>query len=1151
MNPQQCKLEIGDIVIKYSEETTVTVDDNSYVISLLSLRYHKKMFEPGKIDAAVQLQENSTSADKKVPTKFDVIRLFSGKSVSLSDDKGTVVKDYYVYKAQPVFRRSSDGRYVYITLQIYSPDHKLTLDNYCKTYVNCKLGGDILTNAMKKADDEKDQGILTRAGFTDETVDFNNNLHFLEYLVKEEEIQTEGDKKITKITKREFIQPYLVQYNECFYDLVARTANRCGEFFYYEDGILRMGLKEPQSADEVKNINPDTALTVSYDDEANTSLLFKDTIQERVYVNGMGVSAGENAKEDYALNDEVPVDEYLINAVKKDEFGDVFKLGFKSGPHWALDALNALLRMSSWTSMVTQLGVKYLDAWTTAVSIANQLDEKGNEQWVKSEDGTDKNIHASEQYDSSTETATLYGSMLTKEIKEKNYSFQQNLNAKFYQFINRGCKAVSEHLISLNLGASLESHMLGDTVTLNNSDDVSDVLDHYIVVEVSEVIKSETQNAQKEDWQIGEKVVLTPHYFVSVKKGEEGEDNTSSDISLELSIPPTMLPAVKSAGPQLAYVAESEDPLGFGRVCIRYPWQKEDDPSSPWIRMMVPFAPHDTEENGGGMYFQPSEGDEVMVDYENGNIERPYVLGSFFTNRTKSPKKRLTSKAPQGERTIASKKGHSIQFDDGDTLSDFMGAMAPTLGLVQKYARYFDGENVQWGVDSCLSGGMTLTDRMGFYKISASTTERTINISCPFGEVGINAFTGITISAPNGDISIKGKNVSIEAGNEVKIVSGQFIDEKKKAASESLADLAASGINSLVGTYLAPLTDFSLFRSIVDVLVKPISGTTTIKSGRYMLLMAGGGNAEIPNKGYSVTGLKKMEEENVKKQRLINTISYIDTKVDNWVSTAWALYDGVKTAAETYSNKPKLVSPSKQDLLNMLLSQSQPFTLQDNKITFEAGATRIEKRNIVRAANVARERASSLLDYCNKLKNAENVILEDKKYYSDEFKSVLKDALPDVITAIINKSEHFDKDEAGFKDCKTVFRRKIMEKLISKLDVIEQNPTNKADTVKFTGDASYTAANWGKYCSNLKKYTGATQSWIDKVTDSVKDAMTENLNPFATIAENKVWDTCKQGEILFSDKSGKTTVSMVNGALTSTPNNDELIDEIKEILKNY
>ena len=48
-----------------------------------------------------------------------------------------------------------------------------------------------------------------------------------------------------------------------------------------------------------------------------------------------------------------------------------------------------------------------------------------------------------------------------------------------------------------------------------------------------------------------------------------------------------------------------------------------------------------------------------------------------------------------------------------------------------------------------------------------------------------------------------------------------------------------------------------------------------------------------------------------------------------------------------------------------------------------------------------------------------------------------------------------------------------------------------------------------------------------------------------------IMDLFDQGEILFSDKSGKTTVSMVNGALTSTPNNDELIDEIKEILKNY
>jgi hypothetical protein len=32
-----------------------------------------------------------------------------------------------------------------------------------------------------------------------------------------------------------------VQYNESFYDLLARTTNRSGEFMYYYDGKLRIG----------------------------------------------------------------------------------------------------------------------------------------------------------------------------------------------------------------------------------------------------------------------------------------------------------------------------------------------------------------------------------------------------------------------------------------------------------------------------------------------------------------------------------------------------------------------------------------------------------------------------------------------------------------------------------------------------------------------------------------------------------------------------------------------------------------------------------------------------------------------------------------------------------------------------------------------
>ena len=70
---------------------------------------------------------------------------------------------------------------------------------------------------------------------------------------------------------------------------------------------------------------------------------------------------------------------------------------------------------------------------------------------------------------------------------------------------------------------------------------------------------------------------------------------------------------------------------------------------------------------------------------------------------------------------------------------------------------------------------MELTDKFGIYSIKASTNKRNITINSSWGDVNINAFTGITISAPNGDVKIQGKNVSIEAGNKLNIVSGKNI----------------------------------------------------------------------------------------------------------------------------------------------------------------------------------------------------------------------------------------------------------------------------------------------------------------------------------------------------------------------------------------
>ena len=125
---------------------------------------------------------------------------------------------------------------VFATLYCYSRDHKLTLTPYCKTYINKKLCGTSDSDGIISK--ELKDGILKAAGFTNTStspnIDFTN-LRLLKYFT-----DSSGSKK-------EFIQPYLVQYNESFYQFMVRCANRFGEFLYFEDGKLNLGMQPSET----------------------------------------------------------------------------------------------------------------------------------------------------------------------------------------------------------------------------------------------------------------------------------------------------------------------------------------------------------------------------------------------------------------------------------------------------------------------------------------------------------------------------------------------------------------------------------------------------------------------------------------------------------------------------------------------------------------------------------------------------------------------------------------------------------------------------------------------------------------------------------------------------------------------------------------
>ncbi|MDR5826225.1 type VI secretion system tip protein TssI/VgrG, partial [Caballeronia sp. LZ043] len=104
----------------------------------------------------------------------------------------------------------------------------------------------------------------------------------------------------------------------------------------------------------------------------------------------------------------------------------------------------------------------------------------------------------------------------------------------------------------------------------------------------------------------------------------------------------------KATGPQTAVVV---GPAGetiwtdqHGRVKLQFRWDrygKSDENSSCWVRVSDAWAGS----NYGGIYI-PRIGQEVVVDFMNGNIDRPLITGRVY-NASQMPPFNLPDSATQ------------------------------------------------------------------------------------------------------------------------------------------------------------------------------------------------------------------------------------------------------------------------------------------------------------------------------------------------------------------------------------------------------------------------------------------------------------------------------------------------------------------------
>lgn len=921
-----------------SDETTLitTTIRHTYKIPLLTLTkllYKKNIYKPCEIHACLQAEvgkmemktttltktiildkngnEKSVS-EKKTEGTFaeinnemtqrihdalstkdgDLIDYFKGANVIMQIDNQTVAENYKVFKVRSLYKTVSNNTSLFLELSIFSADKLMDLDKYSRAYTAKRLFTDILAEESKKFD----------------KVEVANNMQLLKYHVADD-----------KTARDELRIPYIVQYNESFYQFMVRNANRFGEFLYFENGKLNLGML-PSIANysqQIKKDGKDVTETIDWA-KAVQSRYFESSISEGIAVENRAYNFIDHTPENdsaYASSndsrynfDPVSTDEWTNQELKHNEYRDFNEILGEEMKAFIPEFVFKALEMSSvgeaLVVLIKETLGKIYEVWNQVSDYNNVLDGSNYDLITNNDQKSGSNF---------SEFATYGGSTnLQNNIKDiSTISTISNFTSCFYSTIREKEKYIGEQTVWLNFGDNYHPIKLGDMLNVDGVD--------YVVTYVEgsyNIVEENSEKKTKEHLLVSAVPVLT---LSSLSKTTTSTDVIGQEAwTTTLPFPPALPDVIiRDARPQVAFVVDTLDPQNLGRIRVRYPWQDEKGDPSPWIRVTLPLATA-----GGAVNFTPSVGDEVMVGYEHGNIDRPYAMGyltaPFVNERWKNA---LPLDQYGGIHGIRTKTGHHLIFEDGYAMAPMLANTFGPLSFIKSLWPVGKTGVIDWPfaneTTQDFGGGFELSDRYGFYKIKGSTDERSVTIESPAGTVEVNAFQGISINAPNGEVEIKGKNVSIEASNRLKITSGENIKNKImyqkdfKFLSPSTWGSTASALgiegvkdlgNSLVDEIWGSFVDMSFVRCVLEYLIRPANGTLQIKSYTFVCIEAGKGATEVPR-----DSLRYGEGRDVEQLALVDhaktalTARLIAKNVKNLIETIQPLYDQLCDATAAFN----------------------------------------------------------------------------------------------------------------------------------------------------------------------------------------------------------------------------------------------------------
>ncbi len=138
--------------------------------------------------------------------------------------------------------------------------------------------------------------------------------------------------------------------------------------------------------------------------------------------------------------------------------------------------------------------------------------------------------------------------------------------------------------------------------------------------------------------------------------------NTFEGASAKMATAPIDKPTLPTASSIQAIVVSNEDPDNSGKVKVNFLFGGPQE--SYWMRVMsLDAGISDKVPTNRGMVFIPEVGDQVMIGFEMGDPNRPYVMGSLFNGKTGKG-----GNANNTVKSIMTRSGHTIKFTEEESI---------------------------------------------------------------------------------------------------------------------------------------------------------------------------------------------------------------------------------------------------------------------------------------------------------------------------------------------------------------------------------------------------------------------------------------------------------------------------------------------------